>query len=201
MKMSRRRFLTLAVGAIGMQTAAAWELDHFVPRAQAVTSADEPGPLDEAAMAALMALVAAYVGPYGSTGHYNAYFGWRAQHLPGYHRVYQDFAAALDAAAQALDGASFAQAAPDTQQTIIRDALELPQPDSSLFSPIYDDPQPATPLTFEEQLWQRFHSIVLGEIVNVFVNTNAWIMLGYDGWPAQQRGLESYTQPIASRNT
>jgi hypothetical protein len=201
MKMSRRQFLTLAVGAIGTHSAAAWGLDRLVPRAQASfdaapAAADTVGQPEEHTMAALMALVAAYVGPYGSTGHYRAYFGWRAETLPGYLSVYEDFTAALDAAAQHLDGTTFTDAADDVRQTIIRDALELPDPASELFNPTYTDPNPTTPLIFEEQLWQRFHSLVLGEIIYVFINTNAWIMLGYNGWPSQQRGLDDYTNPI-----
>lgn len=200
MEMSRRRFLALAVGAIGTQTVAAWGLDRFVPRAQARAEAapiaNTVGQLDEHTMNTLMALVAAYVGPYGSTGHYRAYFGWRAETLPGYLSVYEDFTAALDATAQHLDGTTFAEASDDVRQTIIRDALELPTPESDLFNPTYTNPNATTSLAFEEQLWQRFHSLVLGEIVHVFINTNAWIMLGYKGWPSQQRGLDDYTKPI-----
>jgi hypothetical protein len=151
MKLSRRQFLTLAAGAIGTHTAIAWGLDRF-PRAQAqfngsTAAADTVGQLNDAAMTTLMALVAAYVDPHGSTGHYRAYFGWRAENLPGYLSVYEDFTAALDAAAQALEGADFASASADAQQAILRDALELPEPVSDLFSPTYTDPDPTTPLT------------------------------------------------------
>ncbi len=212
MTMSRRRFLMLALaggaGLVGCRpfgdasTAESATLMATPEITTAPTMADyfdeATGDPDAATLTALMALVDAYVGDHGATGHYRTYFVWRAQNLPGYQGVYTRFAAALNAAAQELAGVDYAEADAATRQGILHHTLELPTPESGLFNTLYTLPAPEAPFTLDQQIWWRFHDRVLGEIVHVFLNTNAWVMLGYDGWPGQPRGLERYTQPITA---
>jgi hypothetical protein len=198
MKISRRQFLTLTIAAMGTGTGLALGIRQL-RESDALFDNNTVGALDEATIAALVALAAAYVGSYGSVSHYRTYFVWRAENLPGYLHTYQVFAPALDAAAQQISGSPFAEADAITQKDIIRYTLELPEPESGLFDPVFREPPISSPLTFEEQLWQRFHRMVLGELITVFLNTNAWIMLGYDSWPSQPRGLEKYTEPIEAK--
>jgi hypothetical protein len=195
-KISRRQFLALALGTIGTGVGVALGVTQFTRETVAFDNA--MGKLDDRTLDTLHALAATYVGPHGAVSHYRAYFAWRAENLPGYLTTYRVFATSLDAAALNLTGSVFTEADETTRQEIMHYALELPNPDSSLYAPVYPETPPEAPpsLGLEERLWQRFHSLVIAEVVYVFLQTNAWIMLGYLNWPGQPRGLEQYTQPI-----
>lgn len=195
MTLTRRQFLTYTLAASVTAAGTVYGLDRLLE--QEVKFDDEStGTPSSHTLETLMTLVGTYVGTYGDTSHYRPYFTWRAENLPGYLSVYSVFTRALDATSKALSGQQFRDANVATRKQILRDALELPLPDSDLFSPAYPQPMPDTLPEIEARLWERFHRQVLGEIVHVFLNTNAWIMLGYDGWPSQPQGLEGYTSPI-----
>lgn len=201
MKITRRQFMTYVLTAAGASAGGALlisQLTDSQPDAPTTTPTPQPmpdtrGDLDDSTLATLMALVAAFVGEHGRTDHYAPFFRWRAQNLPDYKPTYELFAGGLDESAQALAGTTFAESDIETQRTILNDALALPDPDSSLFNP---QPPPDVTPTPEDMLWLRFDRYVLGEIVHLFTLTNGWIMLGYENYPAQPRGLENYTQEV-----
>lgn len=188
--------MALALGALGTGAVAVVGLDRLLndDGTQTLTFDPSTGELDADTLATLMALVRAYVGDNGAVAHYQAYFTWRAANLPEYLSTYQAFAVALDEAAHEFSGQSFTLTDDATRQQILRYGLTLPDPASAL-----NDPQilPTDDLNESERaLWVRFDRMVIGEMVNVFLNTNAWIMLGYPAYPGQARGLESYQLPI-----
>ncbi len=187
MALTRRQFLALALGTIGAAGAGL-----YLSTSRDAVFDDATGTLDDHTLRTLDALAATYAGDYGSTGHYRLYFAWRAENLPGYLSTYRVFAATLDAAAQD-SGTSFADADNATRHDLLYATLQMPEPTSDLFAPTYE--QPETLFGLEAEIWARFHRMIIAELVYVFINTNAWIMLGYDGWMSQPRGLETYTQP------
>jgi hypothetical protein len=181
MQLSRRQFIQAALGAAA---AGVLRVDVLAQQEQSVIDT-------------LMTVVDAYVEDNGSISHYATYLNWRAEHLPRYSRLYALFAAALDRTAQDLTGTSYAETARSLRRAILLEGLELPDPQSALLDP--RDPRTgAQPWSREERMWLQFDRYIVGEIVLLFTQTNAWIMLGYDGWPGQPRGLERYTQPISA---
>ena len=197
--LTRRQFMALALGAIGTGAIAVVGLDRLLndDGTQTLTFDPTTGELDADTLATLMALVTAYVGGNGAVGHYQAYFTWRAANLPEYLSTYRAFAVALDEAAQELSGQSFTLTDDATRQQILRYGLALPDPASGLFDPqISAESSPDDLAGQSLVLWLHFDRLVIGEMVNVFLNTNAWIMLGYEGYPGQARGLESYQLPV-----
>lgn len=201
-KISRRQFMALAVGAIGTGAVAVVGLDRLLnndgdDNATTLTFDPATGELDSETIETLMALVAAYVGDNGTIAHYQAYFTWRAANLPEYLSTYQAFAVALDEAARELSGQSFTLTDDATREQILRYGLELPDPASGLTDPqIFAETAPDDLAGQLLELWLRFDRMVIGEMVNVFLNTNGWIMLGYPAYPGQPRGLETYQQPV-----
>ena len=197
--LTRRQFMALTLGALATGAVAVVGLDRLLndDGTQTLTFDPTTGELDSDTLATLMALVAAYVGGNGAVGHYQAYFTWRAANLPEYLSTYQAFAVALDEAAQEMSGQSFTLTDDATRQQILRYGLELPDPASGLFNPqLLAGTSPDNLAGGSLELWLRFDRLVIGEIVNVFLNTNAWILLGYPAYPGQPRGLESYPLPI-----
>jgi hypothetical protein len=157
-----------------------------------------PGELTPETEAALLAFAEAFAAGYGSPGstaHYASYFSWRAENLPGYRGLYEAVGAGLDGLAEADHGVPYAQTDLNWRQGEVAALIAAPTPASALAEtrlPL----ERAEALTAEDTLWLYVSRYLLAEIAVVFMQTNAWIMLGYEGWPGQPRGLDTYTQPL-----
>jgi hypothetical protein len=157
-----------------------------------------PGELTPETEAALLAFVEAFAsenGSPGSTAHYASYFSWRAENLPGYRGLYEAVRAGLDGLADADHGVPYAQADLDWRRQGMAALIAAPTPASAL-SETRLPLERAESLAAEDTLWLYISRYLLAEIALVFMQTNAWIMLGYEGWPGQARGLDAYTQPL-----
>jgi hypothetical protein len=198
MKLSRRQFVSYALVAIGAGTLETTIGDYrkLIDEQVAAHPALEPGPLAADVLENLMAMVEAFAGDYGPLSHYETYFSWRAENLPEYRSIYTLFSASLDGAAQAAGEQSYAASDRDTRRRILQHGMDLPQPSSPLFAPRVSLRQ-WTALSPQDRLWIKYDRYVVAEMVRVFIDTNAWVMLGYDdGWPGRARGLVLYTRPV-----
>lgn len=191
MNFSRRQFLFGLVTALTAQAAPIrfasgiyWMQD------------DEPGPVDDTVIANLLAMVETLVHGHGSIEHYRTYFNWRTQNLPRYKPYYELFSIGLDEAARTLGEASFIDASDATRQAILTTAIELPHPQSALLRPTPALTLPSGEIPLDESLWLRFDQYIIGEMIMIYTQTNAWIMLGYDAWPGVPRGLDRYPLPV-----
>jgi hypothetical protein len=131
----------------------------------------------------LLAATRAIAGTPIEIGHYEDYFRWRAENLRGYLSLYEKFRARADAAAQRRCGREFALC-DSVQQRSILDQELLSQPTASRFD------------TVRSSVFQRgrliFEKYIFSEVLALFAATDAWKLLGYDGWPGTPRGLEAY---------
>lgn len=202
MSISRRQFMKYALAAI---TTTALNHPAFTnaPLLKAEQQVDDPwmaaqgtGTLEDEVMAALMTVVRVYVGDeFGPVDHYPPYFAWRAENLQGYRALYRAFAAGLNGMAQREGGTDFVDADEEIKRDILRYALDLPSPSSPLHTPRVN-PGDWLQMSTQDRLWLRFDRYIIAQIVDVFIQTNAWIMLGYEGWRGQATGLDTYMNPL-----
>lgn len=218
MTITRRRFLTYALAAAGAagagglltlmrrQSQPGWQavdLGGGITRLELPPLDQESGALEPSALAALMAVVDVFVEGRGAVDHYRTYLTWRAQNLPGYRSLYESFSAGLQGTAREGFSADFAELDRDTRRDMLQRGLGLPLPDSPLTETLIAT-ETAAALTDADVLWLCFDRYIIAELVTLYIKTNAWLMLGYDGWPSQARGLERYVQPppgASSRRT
>ena len=197
MTMSRRRFLRLSVvGAVGATTmllaaysAEAWlraPLRALYARLRSPGLEDAPtGPLSVEALSALLAATTALAGVPVQLAHYEDFFRWRAEHLPGYKALYEQFAAALARRARRSVGCAFVGCSRQMQQNILEERPQLRGGDGMWLKARVD---------VLEREWLRFYQYIVRDILLLFLRTDAWISLGYEAWPGTPRGLERYTQ-------
>lgn len=191
-RVTRRRALTVA-GAATAATAAslfAWRrdfagawLDRREVRLAALTD-DPPGVLDPDVARVLSAAAEGLVGLSLERTHYEGFYTWRAEHLPGYRALYVALASAILAGDD--DGPAFVELDPAARQARLRDvpgAFDPPRWSDVLLHP----------------LAPRIGRHFVDETIRLFDATDAWIILGYDGWPGMARGLDAYRQPLPAR--
>jgi hypothetical protein len=177
MRLSRRRLLLLCSAALigsGSALFARRPLYHAVLRPGLPYA--PPEVLRESELKTLLAAVQAFLGETRSSTHYEAFFRWRAENLPGYGALYRQFAAELDRAAETQE--RFVACPPEEQRRIVR--RFAPRDLARLRSSLFD----------RRQL--RFTTYVVQEILALFARTDAWVRLGYESWPGVSRGLETY---------
>ncbi len=192
--MTRRKFMQYAALAVGggvVGFGASYVINYESTPAQ-LPARDPlpPGELSPEVSQNLQALVDAFVGENsGSISHYAPVFDFRARYLPDYRETYTLLSETLDLAAQDIAGQPYRDAPRDVREAILYDGLGVVSPESTRFSitPAQDTPA--------DDLWLRFNQQVIGEILNVYMETNAMILLGYDRWPGQPRGLDAYMLP------
>src|SRR5579871_518863 len=185
MRLTRRRFLALG---FALSTAAAWVGWRSTargpePSAEPVLGQEPPGPLGSRAMAALVAAAGAVTGYAIDPAHYGEYYRWRAEHLRGYRVLYERFGRDADRAARELGARSFVAATREIQLDVLGRAGRGGRPMTvweRLRADVSGNPWP---------LYERF---VVRETLALFARTDAWIALGYRGWPGVPKGLERY---------
>jgi hypothetical protein len=177
MGLTRRRFLVLtaaaagALGALGVlgrrRLVRRWLHASLAPT--------PPGPLDDAVVRTMLSATRTLLGEPLEIAHYEDYFRWRAQNLPGYRSLYGDFAAALDRAAQG----SFVSAPPVRQRRILAEML-----------PVRGWSRLGRGLFGRDT--ERFAHFVVLEVFQRFTSTDAWLRIGYESWPGTPRGFDFY---------
>jgi hypothetical protein len=190
--MSRRRFLVVLTAALAALGTAAGEIRRIlrelaVPEQAGGLPDAPPGPLDPAVLATLVASSRAVIGEPVETSHYAAYFQWRASHLRGYRAVYTEFHRAVDRDARRLAGRPFPACPPGVQRDVLS---RLQARARSRWGRLLLGGLP----------WARYERYILQEALALFARTDAWVLLGYDGWPGVPQGLLRYQQaprPVA----
>jgi hypothetical protein len=197
MILSRRRFLRLSVvGAVGVTTVlmAAYSqktwlwapLRTLYARLRSPGLEDTPtGPLSVETLSALLAATTALAGVPVQLAHYEDFFRWRAEHLPGYKALYEQFAAALAHRARRAVGCAFVDCSRQVQQKVLDERPQLRSGDTRW--------QKARVAVLERE-WLRFDQYIVRDILLLFMRTDAWTALGYENWPGTPRGLERYTR-------
>jgi len=130
---------------------------------------DNRGFLDKEVLQVLMSVTKTILGSSIELSHYQDYFVWHAENLPGYKGLYREFAANLNRRAKRLHGQAFVRC----DQVQREDVLNR---------------------LFSGAAFQKYP--VIQELMQLYSKTDAWIQLGYNAWPGTARGLDRYTKPL-----
>lgn len=136
---------------------------------------------DSAAL--LSAAAAAMVGVRVDRVHYEEFYSWRSEHLPGYHALYEDIAETLRRPGQSPQ--AFIDLAPDAGMRVLEAAFSPRAFDRFTWTTAWLDQRAA-----------RIRMYFVDETLELFNATDAWVALGYAGWPGMPRGLEAYRRPL-----
>ena len=191
MPISRRGFLKILFVATGGATVAAVGL-HGSLRGllhQLVNPALDKtaiGPLSGHAVTTLLATTEAFLGSPVEKAHYEDFFRWHAETLPGYRALYERCAATVNQAARRAHGCDFAGCEVGMRQTILAPAFRAHRVESRIDKVRFG---------LLEREWRLFDLHIFRPIVVLFARTDAWRAAGYDAWPGIPQGLERYTQP------
>jgi hypothetical protein len=184
---SRRRFLTFvglgtgvfAAGALlaqrGIGLFASLRSRIYGSWANPGLEAAPQGVLGDDAIRALLSTVEALVDTEVEVNHYEVFFRWRSENLSGYRALYDQFADILDRAAKEAGKPDFSSCDMEVQREIL-------QKPSRRYALVFD------------RDWLRFEKYIFQQILALFSETDAWILLGYESWPGTPRGLDSYTR-------
>jgi hypothetical protein len=189
---SRRRFLLIAgAGTIGVATGypalrlsrpalRRWLVEPDLPLGGAT------GPLEEPTARVLQATAAALLDTPVEMRHYQEFFQWRSQNLPGYKGLYEQFALRVNETAARSAGAPFADCNLAAQRGVLARCLRTGSRAGHLgeaWAGLVD------------RQWLIYDRYIVREIFDLFARTDAWVKLGYETWPGEHRGLYTYTQP------
>jgi hypothetical protein len=144
------------------------------------------GPLSGHTVTTLLATTEAFLGSPVEKAHYEDFFRWHAETLPGYRALYERCAATVNQAARRAHGCDFAGCEVGIRQTILAPAFRAHRVESRIDK-----------LRFGllEREWRLFDLHIFRPIAVLFAHTDAWRAAGYDAWPGIPQGLERYTQP------
>jgi len=202
--MKRRRFLTIlgSTATITIVGAIAWRQHwhrgavtqvhaHYMAlKNSKETLIDAPtGSLTAQTLSVLLATTEALLHdtPPKEMSHYEDFFRWHAEHLSGYKRLYEQFAATVDQIARKSSNITFADNDIVTRKKIL--AMVAPASSDSLLGKLGKF---QIVLFGKEQL--LFYNHIVHEIFRLFARTDALILVGYEAWPGQPRGLDNYRQ-------
>ncbi len=128
----------------------------------------------------LLKVTETLVGASIEKGHYETYFEWRAENLPGYQNLYKKFAAVLDQMARQSFHRDFTNCELAMCKSILREFF----PSGRFYT--------LKTVLFNSENYILFHDHIIQEILKIFSHTDAWILMGYKHWPGEARGLEQY---------
>ncbi len=154
--------------------------------ASPMLEAHPPGRLREDAVQTLVATAEAFAGVAIDRGHYEAFFRWRAENLPGHRALYERFTATVNAAAKRSRGCDFATCENTARLEIIQPVFQARRAKGRL---------ERLRMGVLQRDWVLFDRHIIRPIAVVFARTDAWRLVGYESWPATPRGLERYTNP------
>jgi len=139
------------------------------------------GLLDAKITQTLLSAAEAFINISIEKYHYNDFFNWRAKNLPGYKNLYEQFAMTVEQLSVKTFSCNFTECTMENRRRI----LESMRPGSRLNKLRLG--------TFKKD-WLLFEKHIFSEILLLFAKTDAWILLGYESWPGEQRGLVKYRQ-------
>lgn len=194
MSISRRQFLLTLAGAAAVAAGVGVPVVlNQVEQIRLVPLPDAPAaPLSDTTRATMRAVAATtFVNYPVDLDRYEQYFVFRAENIAGYGQLYTDLSRELDRASNRAYRQPFAAGDDDARRRIL-------------------EPWMRSPVSRQERLLDGFgrglfslqvSQRVFGEILTLFMNTDAWIAVGYEAWPGMPRGLENYLQPLPGVQT
>lgn len=186
MALSRRRFLEIGLAfSAAAASWGAWRVLELVSRRPPEPAlGDAPtGTLAPSTVTTLVAAAQVVTGYPIEPTHYEEYYRWRAQHLRGYFSLYERFARAVDRDADGSAGRPFAACSAAVRGRILARAARSRNPETV---------RDRLRVELVDYDWPAFDRFVLGETLALFARTDAWVVLGYQGWPGAPRGLDRY---------
>lgn len=148
----------------------------------------ETGALAPSTMEALWATAEAVIGQPVERSHYERFFAWHARELPGYAALYREFEGALAADRSAHGGRPFAACDFVERRATIDRVVPIVDFDRLSYRARFF-------FSHGVRLSFAFQKHVLSEILGLFGNTDAWVLVGYESWPGTPEGLERYRDP------
>jgi hypothetical protein len=133
----------------------------------------------------LAAAVESIVGLKVEVARYLDFFRWRAGVMPQRMREYLDFCELVNDLAQKNGARSFAAATPEVRTAVLAETFKA----SAVDAGFPDAGAPGGPASHTPQ------AVVLAEVLSLFAWSDAWVLLGFDGWRGVPRGLGSYRLP------
>ena len=150
------------------------------------------GPLSDEAAETLLAAVEALTAATIDRAHYEEFFRWRAENLPGHQALYERFSVTANRLAQRSHGRKFLECEHRTRLEILQPAFRLRAARDRLSR---------LRVGIFQRDWVLFDLHIVRETALLFARTDAWRLVGYEAWPATPRGLERYqTQPSNLRS-
>jgi hypothetical protein len=195
-RLSRRKFLTILVaitsstiiGGLIVYRWKAWFLAPFRDLYQQLVQLVQPGlkdsltgPLNAGVLQVLLVIPETLVDTAVETSHYESFFRWRSENLRGYKGLYEQFTLTLNHVARQAEGCDFVDCDMATRRKILKKTRLWRK----------DKMNKLKRVVFERD-WFRFEQYIINQILTLFNNTDAWILLGYESWPGTPRGLDGY---------
>jgi hypothetical protein len=183
--LSRRTLLGAAAGACAAAALGVWRW-LYPPAGPAWTPALEttaPGPATAATLSTLVAAARTVIGKPIEPSHYIEYFRWRAEHLRGYRTLYARFASQVDHDARRTARCAFADCRGTVRARVLSAAARARDPRSVL---------DVAWMAAGGRTWAVYDKFIFDEVLALFADTDAWVLVGYEGWPGTPRGLDRY---------
>lgn len=195
MIISRRKFLRVLglnigfaiIGLLGLKffkpDIVAWRPQFYRKMQNVKLERQGLGKLKSKELNTLIAATEALVDNEIEKTHYEIYFTWRSENLPGYYRLYTKFCATLNKLSQDHSNLDFKDVPTNIQQNILQ---KIPKQKTirRLFATISGNKD-----------YLLFYDYVILDILKLYGDTDAWLLLGYKYWPGQARGFELYRKP------
>lgn len=183
--MRRRTLLGAAAGACAAAALGVWRwlYEQEGPVWTPALETTAPGPVTDATLSTLVAAARTVVGKPIEPSHYAEYFRWRAEHLPGYRTLYGRFAAQVDRDARRTARCAFADCGAPVRERLLAAASRARTPRTVL---------DVAWVAAGGRIWAVYDRFIFDEALALFADTDAWVLLGYEGWPGTPRGLDRY---------
>ncbi|MCB9454512.1 MAG: hypothetical protein H6671_00835 [Anaerolineaceae bacterium] len=191
MTITRRQFLLTFAGATAIAAGVGIPFVlNYVEQIRLLPLPDiPPGPMDDVVRETMRAVITTiFVNFPVDADRYEQYLVYHAEKINGYGKVYQDFVTELNRDSAYTYSKTFVDCNERERRFVLAPWLRMP-------------------ITRDERLMDGFgHGIfslqvsqhIFRELLTMFMNTDAWIAVGYEAWPGMPRGLDNYTQPLSS---
>jgi hypothetical protein len=183
---SRRTFLILLAtgGFAGLATKLLLRNSSSTPQNKhpsALIRHASPGPLSVAHLNILLAMVTAVTQQQTLQGNYEGYFKWRSENMKDYRIRYEDYCGLLNQTSIEMTKRTFLDNPPALRLKII----------NSLRTYLNGKPDPRRFDSREKRLFE-FETLIVQETLQLFARTDALLAPGYNSFPGQARGFDSY---------
>jgi hypothetical protein len=137
--------------------------------------------VDQHVLKSLLAVTEALLDVEVEMNHYENYFRWRLENIPGYKSLYENFIRSLDEEAQNITGENFVSSNKSFRQRCLQNRLQENRRKKVILGILWKDEL-------------QYETNIAREIFRLFADTDAWLSLGYESWPGTPRGLADYTK-------